>query len=615
MTAIKILSDEVIGQIAAGEVVERPASAVKELVENALDADANNIHIEVQEGGQRLIRISDDGGGIANDQARLALARHATSKLETANDLYRIRTLGFRGEALASIAAVSHLTLTTRQREESVGLEVRVEGGQILDEKPAGVPAGTVITIENLFYNVPARLKFLKSPATEKRIIQTIVTRYAMAYPEVRFTLVQDGREVFRSPGSGQLADVLVKVLGLDQFRDMIEISEHETVQPLGIRIGVYGFVSTPEQHRKDRTRIVFFVNGRNVSDNGLTYAVTQAYHMLLEKGRYPIAFLLVQVPPDFVDVNVHPTKAEVRFQDSNAVFVTVQRVVRRAVVRVAAQTGAYGMNAAPDYAENKNTWGLGGLHSTFQGPGGARDAQHQLDLKLESDDYGAAPSYDTPHYNSDDPTAIPEGPGRPDKPRTLPVLRVVGQIGATYIVAEGPAGLYLVNQHYAHHRVLYEAQIEALLQSGQVANTAIEPETVDVSEKQLAAIEAQQDLFTMLGFQVEPFGANTLMVRAMPEVAQDHTPADLLRAVLHELTEGKGASADSNDTALPLDRRLLRVICQRAALKTGQLLNTEQMQQIVRQLERTQNPRTSPDGKPTLVHFSAEQLAREFGQ
>ena len=330
---IEILPDTVVSQIAAGEVVERPASVVKELIENSLDAGAKNIYIEAVAGGQKRIRISDDGEGIFADEVALALTRHATSKLRSAKDLQTIRTLGFRGEALASIAAVSHTSLVTRHRDESVGTQIRVEGGQVAQQKSAGAPAGTVLTIENLFYNTPARLKFLKSETTEKRNINAIVMNYAMAYPGVRFVLSHDGRETFRSPGSGQLADVVVKVLGLDYFKEMLAVQGEEHIRETGEFITVDGFVSQPGLHRKDRTRITLFVNGRVVQDSGLTYAVTQAYHNLLDKGRNPYAVLMIAVPTDFVDVNVHPTKAEVRFQNTNVVFTAVQRTVRQGVL------------------------------------------------------------------------------------------------------------------------------------------------------------------------------------------------------------------------------------------------------------------------------------------
>ncbi|MCZ7538699.1 MAG: DNA mismatch repair endonuclease MutL [Anaerolineae bacterium] len=330
---IQVLPDVVAAQIAAGEVVERPASVVKELLENAIDAGATSIVIEIERGGQRLIRVSDDGVGIPSHEAALAFARHSTSKLRTVDDLDAITTLGFRGEALASIAAVSRTRLVTRYHKEPIGAEVLVEGGELRAERPAGAPAGTVVEVENLFFNTPARLKFLKSESTERRHITQLVTRYALAYPCVRFQLSQEGREQFHSTGSGDLADVLVEAFGLESFRDMLEVSPLPPARPDLPPIEVYGFASVPALNRANRSHIVLFVNGRAIMDQSLSYAVVQAYHTLIPQGRYPLAVLLIALPPEEVDVNVHPTKAEVRFRAPDAVFSAVQRAVRQAVV------------------------------------------------------------------------------------------------------------------------------------------------------------------------------------------------------------------------------------------------------------------------------------------
>jgi DNA mismatch repair protein MutL len=427
--SIQVLPERVIAQIAAGEVVERPASVVKELVENSLDAGATLIRVEIDGGGKRLIRVSDNGSGMLAAEVELSVARHATSKLRTADELSFIQTLGFRGEALASVASVSHLTLTSRHREETAGTQFRVDGGDIQRRQTVGAPAGTVIAVENLFFNTPARLKFLKADNTEKRQVTAIVTRYAMAYPGVQFVLLQDGVEIFRSSGSGQLADVAVKVLGLDSFKQMLEVnSEPEAA------IEVYGYTSSPELHRADRSRITLFINGRSIQDASLSFAVTQAYHTLLMTGRYPVAILMVRMTPEDVDVNVHPTKAEVRFRDPNAVFAAVQRSVRRSVVD-SAQIPSMRQRDIADYV-------------TIRRPA-------QIDLNLDMTDTGQYQRQQRPVFTrrseeaeDDDPTAIPVGANAPAKPRTLPMLRVLGQIGAAYIVAEGPAGMYLIDQH-----------------------------------------------------------------------------------------------------------------------------------------------------------------------
>ena len=347
---IHILPPEVANQIAAGEVVERPASAVKELIENSLDAGAIDIRVEVREGGRRLIRVQDDGCGIPAAEAALAFERHATSKLATADDLSHLSTLGFRGEALASIASVAQVALLTKSRDEETGTLIRMAEGREVGREPRGGPPGTLVTVEHLFANVPARLKFLKQPATEAAHIQQIVTRYALAYPDRRLSLVSDGKLVFQSTGSGKLYDVLVKVYGLEMAREMLEISEstnrridestnqriseaanqriNETSDsPFAIRSFVHslircsGYIGAPSLHRGNRSYITLFVNRRWFQDTSIAYSVIQAYHTMLPVGRYPVAVIFIEIPPEEVDVNVHPTKAEVRFRESGTVF------------------------------------------------------------------------------------------------------------------------------------------------------------------------------------------------------------------------------------------------------------------------------------------------------
>jgi DNA mismatch repair protein MutL len=357
MMTIRVLPDIVVAQIAAGEVVERPASVVKELVENSLDAGASHIHVQIHGGGQQRIRISDDGSGIPSEEVELAFYRHATSKLTTTDDLSRIQTLGFRGEALASIASVSRLSIVTRCTQDTSGTMLNLDGGRIIRRQEIGATIGTVITVENLFYNTPARLKFLKKENTEKRQIALFVTRYAMAYPHVRFVLEQDGREVFRSTGSGNLADVLVAAVGLDQFKNMVEVEGIETGSNGQPHIQLHGYTSVPSFSRADRNQITLFVNGRWIQDTRLSYAISQAYHTFLMTGRYPVSVLMIQIPSEEVDVNVHPTKAEVRFRDSDKVFTAVQRVVRRAVVNLAQTPAMRGGRFAGLSMDNLSHW------------------------------------------------------------------------------------------------------------------------------------------------------------------------------------------------------------------------------------------------------------------
>ncbi|MBN1201329.1 MAG: DNA mismatch repair endonuclease MutL [Anaerolineae bacterium] len=605
---IRVLSDVVAAQIAAGEVVERPASVVKELVENALDAGAMAVTIEVEGGGKRLVRVSDDGYGIPSDEAALAFARHSTSKLRTVEDLNHIETLGFRGEALTSIAAVSRTTLITRHRDETAGAAVLVEGGDVREVRPAGAPAGTVVTVENLFYNTPARLKFLKSESTERRHITQLVTRYAMAYPDVRFRLVQEGRDQFHSTGSGDLADVLVEAFGLDAFKEMLEVCPQPAPRSDLPPIEVYGFSSTPSLNRSNRSHIILFVNGRSIVDQSLTYAVVQAYHTLLPTGRYPLAVLMIMLPPEEVDVNVHPTKAEVRFRVPDAVFAAVQRAVRRAVID---QSPVPPMQGDP-YAADGAGWGArrdeaGGIPTRPLVPG-----EQQLRLELEAFSPGRY-SQQRPDVTQLPPAAgdtdIPVGPGKPARPRTLPILRVVGQVGAMYIVAEGPAGVYLIDQHAAHERIMYEQFMAQQAAMEPVAQRTLDAATIELPAAAARLVEEALDVLAGLGFELEPFGGNTFRVRAIPALLADRQPDEVLYTMLEDLESG------AEPGAATLEDRLTRRVCKAAAVKAGQTLSYEEMDGLIRQLERCEYPRTCPHGRPTMLHISGDELAKQFGR
>lgn len=604
---IRVLPDIVAAQIAAGEVIERPASVVKELLENALDAGADALSIEIEEGGRRLIRVSDNGDGIPADEVALAFARHSTSKLQAVEDLSHIRTLGFRGEALASIAAVSRTTLTTRHRDETAGTVAQVEGGELRSVRPTGAPSGTVVEVASLFYNTPARLKFLKSDSTERRHITQLVTRYAMAYPHVRFRLVQEGREQFHSTGSGDLADVLVEVFGLDTFRDMLEVSPQPSPRADLPAVEVYGFTSTPALNRTNRSHIVLFVNGRAIVDQSLTYAVVQAYHTLIPNGRYPLAVLLISLDPEEVDVNVHPTKAEVRFRSPDAVFSAVQRAVRSAVV---GQAPVPTMQSDP-YRNVDEGWRAPkadefGARRRPLVPG---ERQLQMDLAAFTPGRRAQQRSDSVQVPGAMDTQIPEGRGAPTRPRTLPVLRVIGQVGAMYIVAEGPAGLYLIDQHAAHERILYEQFMAQQAAMEPIAQHTLTATTVDFPPATAQLVEESLDLLAKWGFVLEAFGGHTFRVRAVPALLADQDPSEVVKAIVQDLESEKDPGADT------LEEKLVRRVCKSAAVKAGQTLSYDEMQGLIRQLERCESPRTCPHGRPTMLHISGEDLARQFGR
>jgi DNA mismatch repair protein MutL len=601
---IRILPEVVAAQIAAGEVIERPASVVKELVENALDAGAKRIEVEVEGGGLSLLRVSDDGQGIPAEEVALALVRHATSKLSTVQDLNNIQTLGFRGEALASTASVSRLTLTTCHIHENTGTRLVVEGGHLLDQRGIGAPAGTTVEVANLFYNVPARRKFLKSDTTERRHITNFIMRYAVAYPNVRFALYMDGNEAFRTSGSGDLAEVIVDTLGLEVFRDMLEVTPQPSTRPDLPPITVYGFTTNANQTRSNRSQIILFVNGRSIQDQRLNYAVVQAYHTMIPQGRFPVSVLMIDLPPEEVDVNVHPAKAEVRFRAPDAVFSVVQRTVRAAVMELGEMRSLSPAGFVP--WDSPETDLLAPAPST--GPR-VVDAQ-QLGLGLDSPDRGRRANQVAPVlWEEASLEHIPEAMGTPARPRSLPPMRVVGQVGATYIVAEGPAGLYLVDQHAAHERILYEQFMARHAASEKMVQHTLETNMVELAPGSARLLEEHISVLEALGFEVEPFGTNTFRVRAVPAPLADHDPAEVLRRIMDDLENGDTPGARN------IEDKILRRVCKAAAVKAGQVLSYDEMQGIIRQLERCEHPLTCPHGRPTLIHMSANDLAREFGR
>lgn len=622
---IHILADDLAAKIAAGEVIERPASVVKELIENSIDAGAREIKVEIRGGGQRLIRVADDGGGIPAAEVGTAFARHATSKLNSVEDLFDIHTLGFRGEALPSIASVSRVSLMTRARGEESGTLIRLDGGKVIEQRGQGTPQGTIVTVEDLFRHIPARLKFLKTPATEAGHVADLINAYALAYPHLRLSLVTDDRLGFQSPGTGKMLDALVKVFGIEVAHEMIPVGLGETtsptalggsatgdraplgaepgsvsnlqsptssfqpptsnVQPPASSIRVSGYISPPNVNRSSRKYLLCFVNHRWVQDRTVQHAIVEAYHTALMVGRLPIAALDIVVPPDAVDVNVHPTKSEVRFRDPSAVFNAVQRTVRLALTGSAPiPTVGVGAPAAPaDWSRSSY-------------PPGPSASNAALNLFRP-----AAVEAPAPGPAERTPLALPAV--------QIPMLRVLGQIASTYIIAEGPDGLYLIDQHAAHERVLYE-QLRAERAGAAVAvQELLDPATLQLTPAQAAALLAHRDALDSVGFRIEPFGSQTFLLRAVPALMQAADPRAAVVAIIDELEQGEE----------PLDRsaeaRLITSVCKSIAVKGGQVLSLEEMRELIRRLEQTSAPRTCPHGRPTMIQLNVSQLEREFGR
>ncbi|HEX9616060.1 MAG TPA: DNA mismatch repair endonuclease MutL, partial [Anaerolineales bacterium] len=532
--------------------------------------------------GRKLIEVGDDGCGILAEELVLAVSRHATSKLVKADDLFHISTLGFRGEALASIGSVARLTFTSRPAGAESGARLRVEGGKSGSVEPVGAPTGTVVRVEDLFYNVPARLKFLKSEATERRQIDELVTRYALAYPQVRFQMRQDGRLSLTTSGNGDRREVLAALYGVEVARQMLEVlAGYEELH-------VTGFISPVSLTRSNRREITFFVNGRWVQDPALTSALIQAYHTMLMVGRYPQAVLFLEVPPERVDVNVHPAKAEVRFRDRDEIFSGVQRAVRRALLAYTPVPGLGSIStwSPPEQANPEFSW------PEWQ-PVAAVDRAPMGTSNQAGDATGPQKAFQS---------------NQEQLPGKIPLLRLVGQVASAFLVAEGPDGLYLVDQHAAHERVLFErfmAQRNGIIP----AQVLLEPVAVDLPPGGARLLAEQLPTLESLGFQVEPFGSNTFLVRALPALLANGDPAASLRVVVEDFEE------DETPLQAEIEARIIARVCKRAAVKAGQNLSPEEQRELLLDLEACQAPRTCPHGRPTMIHLSVDLLERQFGR
>ncbi|NLE95180.1 MAG: DNA mismatch repair endonuclease MutL [Dehalococcoidia bacterium] len=557
---LHVLPPEVVSRIAAGEVVERPASIVKELVENALDAGARTIDIECRGGGAELICVADNGAGIPAAHVETAFLRHATSKIESLDDLVHVKTLGFRGEALPSIAAVADVEVSTRTAEEESGSYLYLHGGQVAQHERRARARGTTIAVRRLFRHFPARLKFLKSENTENGHSAQVVSQYALAFPSVAFSLMLEDRLALRTPGNGDLRDVVTQLYGAEMARAMVRV-EHSADTFV-----ITGLAAPASLSRAGRSGQGTFVNQRWIRSPLLNKAIDDAYHGLLQEGRNGIAVINIQMPPDRVDVNVHPSKAQVKFADEQAVYRTVRDAVRQALEQTRVATELH--------------------HLPYSGEGTQ-----------------AAWSIGEPEAHASSPLVIsPPTEGGV----SLPPLRVLGEVLTTYIVAEGPDGLYLIDQHAAHERVVYETLTARGTEEAADAQGLLEPVPVELSPAEDAVLGTVRDEMARLGFSLEHFGDRTYLLRAVPAEVPGAHAASMLHDLLHELS-GVGRTD-------VFERLAITVACH-SAVRAGKRLTPEEMRQLIRQLERCAQPRTCPHGRPTVVRFDPGQLERLFGR
>ncbi len=603
---IQLLDRDVASKIAAGEVIERPASVVKELVENAIDAGAGQVEVEIAGGGLDLIRVTDDASGIPEDELELAVMRHATSKLRSVRDLERIGTLGFRGEALASIAAVARMTIVSRPPGSEGGQYVITTDNEIIERGTQGAPFGTTVYVRDLFKNVPARLSFLRSPAAEATRCVNVLTQYALAHPDVALRVIVDGRLAFHSPGSGEVSHVLLEMWGPDTASAMLPI------QPTTMGgTTVSGYASEPGTTRPRRTGQIIFVNGRLVEARIIYYAIADAYRDIIQRGRYPLVVLFLSVPPDEVDVNVHPTKAEVRLRREGEVIATIQRAIRRTLA-------AQGYSVIPAQAGIQNS----------AIPSAPPDAEVQLEApplfaQFDGRDSSTSLRHSRESGNLNPNSATEHSGATPAA--TQFTLRPVGQVGLTYIVAEGPDGMYLIDQHAAHERVVFDQIITARREEAATSQGLLTPATIQLTTRQLDAIVPLSDLLSSYGFEWEPFGDDAVLLRAMPTTLKESEAANAFLEVLDEHSDGENVDSDpaaSNaiiasgaDAVDTRERRIAATIACHSTVRAGQSLSLSEMESLISLFRDANFPRLCPHGRPTMVHLSSAQLERQFAR
>ena len=592
---IRLLRADVSSRIAAGEVIERPASAVKELVENALDAGATRVWVEVRSGGVGYIRVTDDGIGIPASEVELAIQRFATSKLSEVEDLDAVATLGFRGEALPSIAAVAQVEMRTRPGEEDSGTRIEVEDGEVRSLTTIGAPVGTTVIVQNLFRNFPARRKFLRSAASELTRIQSVVTHYALAYPGVGFELKPDRGRTFVSPGSGDLREAVSAVHGREVATSMLALAptaeEQETPS-------VSGLISPPSTDRANRTYISLFVNRRWIQDRSLSYAIEQSYHGFIAERRYPLAVVHLSVPCEDVDVNAHPAKAEIRFRRQNQVFAGLQRAVRGTLTEHSPVPEVSGRGLTPSIHAPTSAPSPSAFWPTvpFAGARGHSSGDSSPHTGAAFD--GLFAPHDTPV--SDEASTV-----APTSKDALPILRVLGQVQNTYVVAEGPDGVYMIDQHAAHERVMFEKVKTLFAAATPEVQSLLEPAVVELDEGKMELVRNQSEIISGMGFMLETFGEGSVIVRGVPALVRDSDQSNSLIDVLDLMADGGGFETWE-------DRAAYSIACH-GAIRAGKVLSRDEMSELARQLEACVQPHTCPHGRPTMIHMSSGQLEREF--
>ena len=653
MGRIHVLSENVANKIAAGEVVERPASVVKELLENALDAGARRIRVNIEAGGKKLIQVTDDGCGMVRDDAMLAFERHATSKIRNADDLLTIATLGFRGEALPSIASVSRLRLETHAPEDAAGTIVEIAGGKILTVEEAGLPLGTCITVRDLFYNIPARRKFLKAESTELSHIASLVTHYALAHPEMHWELHSATNAMLVAPPVSDHSQRIYQVFGKETLDQLISLSAllpleriglpqpppwkrseiEEPEEPVKGELKLYGFVSRPEIQKLNRNSIYIFVNGRLIRDRLVQHALTEAYRNIIPPTVYPVVLLFLEMPPTEVDVNVHPSKTEVRFRQSSLLHDFIRDSVRATLMKsrpVPSFTTEMRANpsASPSLTPGAYDFASSELHVTdadaafalraqelppftaslqFEGAGFTVEANAALPVaRFGPQTFGGPATASAPGRNGCSPEIADDD--APVSLESLTTLKPVGQIRESFILAINPQGLWIIDQHVAHERILFEKICKQRLAESPERQQLLMPLIVELTPGQMAVFAEISDELHRNGFEVEPFGPRTIAVKTTAA----GIAAGEVEHLLHEILE----QFEREEQSLNLDRirtNIAASIACHAAIKINMPLEQNKMEWLLRELAKTDCPMSCPHGRPVVLRYSVKDIQKAF--
>ncbi|MDD5687577.1 MAG: DNA mismatch repair endonuclease MutL [Elusimicrobia bacterium] len=564
MNRIKILPLDIVNKIAAGEVIERPASVVKELVENSLDANAKYITIMIKKSGKELISVSDDGCGMTKEDAVLSIKRHSTSKISDITDLEKIYTLGFRGEALPSIASISNMEIVTRTNDSNVASSIKIENGNVVNLSEIGAPCGTTVEVKNIFMNVPARLKFLKSETTEKNKIISLITEYAISYYNVYFRLISDDKEVFTYSPADNLEVRLAQIFGNEFIRELLSIElKHE-------QISICGFVSKPEKTFLNRNRSFVFINRRPVNSRIIVSAVKNGYEEYLKKKENPAMFLFFEINPESIDVNVHPTKREIKFKDENAVYSLVYQAIRSRILT---------KESIPAVAS-------------------------KIDISKPVSDYARNISSKSAEYIAQEFSVRQTKDSAESKPLQV---KYIGRIFELYILIEDNGNLLIIDQHAAQEKILYEKFKRQINKKTLEIQHLLIPVNIELSPKEFNILQGLKDNLENLGFEIEEFGKNTFVVKSVPAIIGDVSIDVIIAEVIR-----KKKSGEISDTSDEITENLIKTAC-KTAIKSGDKLSEMEVSKLLDELFKCSNPYTCPHGRPTIIQLTKDEIDKRF--